>query len=129
MSKKKIIIAVIVVVVLVIVLYFVFKKKKDTQEAGNVNMNFNFEGPSDSSSPANSSTTPETNNPPFPLKKGSKCKEVLQLQNYLHSKGAVFPTYGLSGVYDEDTDASVRKILKRDNISESYYNKCKMSEY
>jgi hypothetical protein len=67
---------------------------------------------------------------PFPLKKGSRGKEVEQLQMYLLKEyGASFPMFGVDGIWGDETDANVKKFLNRDNISKEVYQKWNLSQF
>lgn len=106
MSKtQKILIVVVLVAVLAVIIYLVFIKKKQTGDT-----------------PTSTSTT--ANSGVFPLKMGSKGKEVEQLQTYLIKQyGAKFPQFGVDGDWGAETDTNVQKFLKRDNVSQDVYAK------
>ncbi len=100
-NKKIIVIAVVAAIVLAIIYFVLIKKSPDeTTMVGAV--------------------TPAT----FPLKKGSRGKEVEQLQSYLlKTYGAQFPISGIDGIWGDETEANVQKWLKKDNVSKESYDK------
>lgn len=113
MSKKtKIIIALaLAVIVIAIIVYFVFIKNKQAADDSNPD-----------SAAENSGV--------FPLKMGSKGKEVEQLQMYLLKQyGAQFPKFGVDGDWGTETDSNVQKFLKRDNVSQDVYTKWNLASF
>ena len=70
---------------------------------------------------------------PFPLKYGSRGKEVKQAQmaaklKLLREEGInnSFPKYGCDGVWGDETTEYIQKAFKRDNISKAFYDKTLM---
>ncbi len=97
-TKKKIIIALIVIGVIALITWFIYSKKKTS--------------PISEEAPVSAS---------FPLKMGSKGKEVEALQKYLNDKYSA--GLEVDGIWGEKTDAAVQTSLMRDNISEAVYTK------
>lgn len=64
----------------------------------------------------------------FPLKKGRCGKRVEQLQMHLiRQYGAQFSVWGVDGKFGDETEALVLKFLKKDSVSEEYFNKTGMA--
>ena len=106
--NQKILIAVGIVVLIIAVL-LLRKKFKNTDEV---------------SETIDTEAEDVTANDTFPLKKGKRGKRVEQLQIWLVQKyGAKFPQFGVDGIWGNETEEAVTKHLKRDNISQDYWNK------
>jgi hypothetical protein len=109
LTRNQKIIAVAVVVALLLTAYFVFgRKKKNNDDVKTIDID----------------AEDVTQNDTFPLKKGKRGKRVEQLQMYLVRKyGASFPKWGVDGIWGDETDGNVQKFLKRDNVSQDFFNK------
>ncbi len=106
-KTKKILTWGAIAAVVLLILYMVLKKKKPV-----------------AINPVTGAAIPSTPSSTFPLKMGSKGKEVEQLQAYLvRQYGAQFPLYGVDGDWGPETDATVKRLLNRDNVSKDAYDK------
>lgn len=101
-TKKYLIIAAIIIIIAVIA-YFVFFKKKQTAE--------------------NSEPEQENNNTDiFPLKKGSKGTEVLNLQKYLNFQTKPpMAAIGEDGIFGDATEARLFEIQKTKEMPKMTY--------
>ncbi len=108
-KKKQLITWGIIIVIVLTIIYFVFfNKKKEVID------------------PVTGLAAPAV----FPLKKGSKGKEVEQLQMYLLKEyGAQFPMFGIDGAWGDETGANVQKFLKKDNVSKDSYDKWNLASF
>jgi hypothetical protein len=109
----------VVLVLLVAAWYFLYyrKKQQEITEAP--------EKPLDSLETVDETTATDA----FPLKKGRKGKRVEQLQTYLlKTYGAQFTSYGIDGIWGDETESLVMKFLKKDTVSEEYFYKVGMDK-
>ena len=102
-KKKKLIITAVLIIVVIALIYWFFLRKKEVKT---------------------DAATVDSGSGVFPLKKGSRGKEVEQVQIYLlREYGAQYPKSGIDGIWGNETDVNVTKFLKKDNVSEASYNK------
>ena len=110
LTKKQIyiIVGVVVLIIALIIIRAKVKQSKANKEPETID----------------TEATDVTPNDTFPLKKGKRGKRVEQLQIWLVQKyGAKFPQYGVDGIWGNETEEAVNKHLKRDNVSQEYWNK------
>jgi hypothetical protein len=110
LTKKQIyiIVGVVVLIIALIIIRAKVKQSKANKEPETID----------------TEATDVTPNDTFPLKKGKRGKRVEQLQTWLVQKyGAKFPQYGVDGIWGNETEEAVNKHLKRDNVSQEYWNK------
>lgn len=109
-KKKKIIIVLVIVALIAAIIYWYIKggKKTDDKEE----------------------ETPNTSTTVFPLKMGSRGKEVEQLQIYIFKEyGAKTSITGaIDGIWGVLTNDAVKKHLLKDNVSKDSYDKWKLAE-
>jgi peptidoglycan hydrolase-like protein with peptidoglycan-binding domain len=103
MSKKKIIIIIAIIIIIGVAAWLILRKPKDKapDAAASVSSNIDLSV--------------------FPLKMGSRGKEVESVQKYLNSKYNA--SLQVDGIWGALTDAAVQGYLKRDNVSSDIYIK------
>jgi hypothetical protein len=112
-TKQKVLIGVGIVLLILAIIYIrkVLKERAEEKAA-------------DSGTIGVDARTPLVANDSFPLKRGKRGKRVEQLQMYLVRKyGASFPQWGVDGIWGDETEGNVQKFLKRDNVSQDFFNK------
>mgnify|MGYP001152449455 CR=1 FL=1 len=136
-NKKKLIIAGIAVLCLVGVGYYLYKKKKEKKDDGDaLDQAISDARIGSSETKANNKTEADLlaeaqADTSFPLKMGKEGKRVSQLQAYIEKEHNpdLLSTYGVDGVFGNETLSAVQDVFKRDNVSKTHFIERKMYKY
>lgn len=120
MKPKAKILIVLAIVLVVVAAVWILKRRKKEEITETVSTAMQPVVVDNEKSPAGQ--TKGGNTSVFPLKKGSRGNEVLNLQksiNYLYGNGG--SVLGEDGVFGNNTEAFLTKYFKRNKVSESLY--------